>query len=68
MPLFELQLNIPKEYKTIINKYIEILAIAIIYIVCADSDPKATLLDKTLYIILGYAFYFLIIKKVIKII
>lgn len=67
MPLFELELNIPKEYKIIINKYLEVLAIAIIYIICMDTDPKATLLDKTLYISLGFTFYFLIVKKIIKI-
>ena len=65
MCLFELELNIPEEYKIIIQKYIEILAIAFIYIICVESDNKATLLDKTLYLALGVAFYYLIVKKIL---
>lgn len=67
MPLFDLLLNIPQEYKTIINKYIEILSIAIIYIVLIESDPRASILDKIVYGMLGFTFYNLIVKKVIKI-
>lgn len=67
MPLFDLQLNIPTEYKTIINKYIEILAIAIIYIILIESDSKPSLLDKVIYLTLGITFYNLIIKKLVKI-
>lgn len=65
MCLFELELNIPEEYKIILRKYIEILAIALIYITCVESDNKASLLDKTLYLVLGVAFYYLIVKKII---
>lgn len=65
MSLFELKLNIPEEYKILINKYLEILAIAFIYIICVESDSKATLLDKTLYLTLGIAFYYLIVKKIV---
>ena len=68
MPLFDLEFKIPEEYKIILNKYIEILAIAVIYIICMDTDPKATLLDKTLYITLGFSFYYLIIQKIVRII
>ena len=38
MPLFNLVLNIPQEYKTIVNKYIEILSIAIIYIILTETE------------------------------
>ena len=67
MPLFNLLLNIPQEYKTIINKYIEILSIAIVYIILIESDTKSSILDKIIYIMLGFTFYNLIVKKVIKI-
>lgn len=67
MPLFELELNIPKDYKAILNKYLEIIAIAIIYIFLMEADPKSTILDKTLYIVLGITFYYLIVKKIVKI-
>lgn len=67
MPLFDLKFNIPVEYKKIINKYIEILAIAIIYVIMIDSDPRASIIDKILYIMLGYAFYTMIVQKIIKI-
>ena len=68
MALFNLQLNIPEDYKKIINKYLEILAIAMIYIICMDADSKPTLLDQTLYIALGIGFHCLIVQKIIKIV
>ena len=65
MCLFEFEFNIPEEYKILINKYLEIISIALIYIICVESDNKATLLDKTLYLFLGVAFYYLIVNKII---
>ena len=67
MCLFELELNIPEEYKNIIKQYLQILAIAFIFIICSETDSKATLLDKTLYLCLGIAFYHLIVKKLVNI-
>lgn len=67
MPLFNLFFNIPQEYKTIINKYIEILSIAIVYIVLIESDPKSSILDQVMYVMLGFTFYNLIVKKIVKI-
>jgi len=67
MPLFDLFLNIPQDYKTIVNKYIEILSIAIIYILLLESDSNTSVLDRILYIMLGYTFYNLIVKKLVRI-
>lgn len=67
MPLFNLILNIPQEYKNIINKYIEILSIAIIYIILIDADSRSSIIDKIMYIMLGITFYHLIVKKVLKV-
>lgn len=67
MPLFNLNLKIPDEYKMILNKYIEIISIAIIFIILMDADKRPSLLDQALYLILGVSFYYLIIRKVIRI-
>ena len=67
MPLFELLLNIPKEYKTIVNKYIEILSIAIIYILLVESDSRSSLLDRIIYITLGFTFHNLVVRKIIQV-
>ena len=67
MPLFNLELPICDEYKIIINKYIEILSIALIYIILMDSDGRPNLADQAIYIALGVSFYYLVVKKIIKI-
>lgn len=67
MALFDLELNIIQEYKNIINKYIEILSVAIIFIILIEFDTKPSLLDKVLYLTLGVTFYCLIVKKLVKI-
>ena len=68
MALFDLILNIPDEYKILINKYLEILAIAIVFVIMNDVDPRASLFDKALYIMVGEALYILVVKKIIKIV
>ena len=67
MPIFNIQLKIPEEYKFMINKFIEILAIAVIFVILMDSDPRASLIDKSIYLILGVAFHTLVVNKIIKI-
>ena len=67
MPLFNLELNIPKEYKYIINKYIEILAIVIIYIILMDSDPRSSLIDRATYLMLWVTFHTLVVEKLVAI-
>ena len=69
MPLFNLVLNIPQEYKTIVNKYIEILSIAIIYIILTETESgsKSSVLDQIIYISLGYTFHYLIVKKLVRV-
>ena len=68
MALFNLDFaKISEEYKIIINKYIEILSIALIYIILMDTDSRPSIVDQAMYIALGVSFYYLVVKKIVKI-
>ena len=66
MALFELNLDIDKTYKSMIEQYLMILS-SFIFLVMLEPLNQFNAISMMFYIILGMMFYHLIIKQVIKI-